>query len=337
MKILKNISLKPYNSFGVESLAEELIEFNFKNEIIDFFKSRLNRRKILILGGGSNVLFINNYRGIIVRYLGSEISIVKEDERNVWIKGEAGLEWHQFVISSIDMGYQGLENLSLIPGTLGAAPIQNIGAYGVEIKDFIESVQAVDISSGEIIQFNSNECEFDYRDSIFKKKLKGKFAILNVTLKLNKVPKFNVTYKDIQQKLKEKKIQNLNSKTISDIVIEIRKNKLPDPEILGNAGSFFKNPFVSQEELNLFKARFPDLPSYPYKNNINKVSAAWLIDQCGWKGIIKSNVGIYKNQPLVIINYGMASGKEIYEIALEIQASVLNKFGIKLEPEINII
>ncbi len=338
MNVRYEISLKPYNTFGVECTADELIELHSPDETKEYFDGRdPGLKKILLLGGGSNILFTGDFHGTVIKYSSKDYNIIQEDDNHVWIKGGAGIPWHDLVLRTINSGYQGLENLSLIPGLLGAAPIQNIGAYGVEIKDFLESVEIHDLSTGQIRTVSNPECEFEYRDSIFKRELKNKVIILSVTLKLNKHPEYNITYKDIENKIHEKGLKNLNAKVISELVVEIRKSKLPDPAVTGNAGSFFKNPVLNGDEINQLRTFYPDVPHFEYKNHLFKVPAAWMIEKCGWKGYRKGNVGVHKNQPLVLLNLGNASGKEIFRLSDEIRSSVKNKFGIFLEPEINIV
>lgn len=338
MKIKHNISLRPYNTFGVEAYAGQLIELENRQEVTGYFSSA-NRipDKLLILGAGSNILFTRDFQGVIIRYINKQFKIIREDSRHVWIQCNAGINWHEFVLKTIHMGFQGLENLSLIPGTMGAAPVQNIGAYGVEIKDFLDSVEFLDFRDATIYTISKSECKLKYRDSIFKNELNGKGLILNVTLKLNKIPAYRTSYKDIREKIDEMKITDLNAALISSVVIAIRKTKLPDPAVTGNAGSFFKNPVVGPVEMKILKKDFPELPSFKTGKNSYKLSAAWLIEQCGWKGYVKGHTGVHPHQPLVLINRGNAAGQEILDLAQEIKSSVKKKFNIILEPEINVI
>ena len=339
MKISHNISLRPFNTFGIDCSANELIEFDNKNEILDYFSrtGKPDTGKLLILGGGSNVLFTQNFEGTILKFNGKEFKKGPEDNYRVHLHGEAGINWHEFVLFSIKSGYQGLENLSLIPGLMGAAPIQNIGAYGVEIKDFIESVEYFDLETKNIYLLPKTDCKFGYRDSIFKKQLKGKIIILSVQLILNKVPQYNIIYKDLKNIVTERGITELSPSIISNLVIEIRRSKLPDPAITGNAGSFFKNPVVEMEKGEQLKKEYEELPLYSIGSGLYKISAAWLIERSNWKGVVKGQAGVHEKQPLVLINLGHATGMDILNLAMEIKESVKMKFGIVLEPEINII
>ncbi|MES2691616.1 MAG: UDP-N-acetylmuramate dehydrogenase, partial [Bacteroidota bacterium] len=245
--------------------------------------------------------------------------------------------WHEFVLYCIDKNLGGVENLSLIPGCVGAAPMQNIGAYGVEVKDTFDSLEAVEIETGDVITFTKDQCNFGYRESIFKQEAKGKYIIASVTFKLNKNPQFNTTYGAIQQTLTERGITELNVKAISDAVIHIRQTKLPDPKVLGNAGSFFKNPEIGNEQFHSLKEQHPGIVGYPVGTDHTKVAAGWLIEQCGWKGKVVGNTGSHKQQALVLVNYGNATGNEIYELAMAIQQSVKDKFGITILPEVNLV
>jgi UDP-N-acetylmuramate dehydrogenase len=265
------------------------------------------------------------------------IQVVHENDEHVWVKCMAGEVWHKFVMWCIDRNYAGLENLSLIPGCVGAAPMQNIGAYGVELKHTFDSLEAVEIATGEIIKFNSEACKFGYRESVFKHEAKGKYIIASVTFKLSKHPKFNTTYGAIQQTLEQMQVKELSIKAISDAVISIRTSKLPDPKVLGNAGSFFKNPEIPVEQYDQLKAQFPEMVAYPAGKDKVKLAAGWLIEQCGWKGKVVGNTGSHKDQALVLVNYGNATGQEILELANQIQQSVKEKFGVEITPEVNVI
>jgi UDP-N-acetylmuramate dehydrogenase len=339
MRIYHDVSLRSYNTFGIDCTARELIEFEDREEIAGYFLG--NRTSdlsgLLVLGGGSNILFTKNVDGTIVKFTGTEIQNDPENTDHIHIRGEAGINWHEFVLKTIEAGYQGLENLSLIPGQLGAAPIQNIGAYGVEIQDYLDVVEYFDLVKKEFVTLSNADCRFGYRDSIFKHELKGNAMILSVQFKLNKVPHYNISYKDLQNKLSGKNISDLTPSLISDLVIEIRRSKLPDPAITGNAGSFFKNPVVAQETAEQLKKEFPGITAYGNGPGLVKISAAWLIDQCKWKGVSRGQAGVHDRQPLVLINRGKATGMDILNLALEIRESVEKKFGIILEPEINIV
>jgi len=297
----------------------------------------LRHERFLIVGEGSNLLFRDNFSGLIITSNMDGIRIMEEDDRHAWIEVEAGMKWHKFVLETIRMGFQGLENLSLIPGKVGAAPIQNIGAYGVEISQFIESVIALDIPSREKVEFSREECTFGYRKSIFKTTLKGQTMILSVRLRLNKIPDFNISYDKIHETLDRQGVSELSAGAISRAVIDIRRNKLPDPDRIGNAGSFFKNPVVDKMDFEGLKAEFPDITGYQAGKEEIKIPAAWLIEKCGWKGKRTNGAGVHEHHALVLVNYGNATGKEIYDLSEKIRESVASKFGIILEPEVNII
>ena len=343
MNIEQNISLLPYNTFHIDVAAKYFTEVKSENDFNELLhEEKFQSEQKLILGGGSNILFTKNFDGIVVKNSFTGISVVKEDENFVWVKAAAGEVWNQFVLWCIKKDLAGLENLSLIPGQVGAAPMQNIGAYGVEIKDVFDELEAIEIATGEKVNFKNAECEFGYRESVFKNKLKNKFLISSVTFRLNKIPKFNVNYGDIKMTLDEMRVNELTIKAVSDAVIKIRSTKLPDPKVLGNAGSFFKNPVITKEEFELFISKNPLAPSYPINDSTNqpinyKVPAGWLIEQCGWKGKIVGHTGSHKSQALVLINYGGATGNEVYQLALDIQKSVHDKFGITIQPEVNLV
>lgn len=338
MKIQKEISLKKYNTFGLDVSAKNFADIHTIDELQEILLNHeFKNVPKLILGGGSNILFTSNFEGLVIKMNIKGTEIIKETDDHVFIKTGAGVNWHEFVMDCLEKGYAGLENLSLIPGTVGAAPMQNIGAYGVEIKDVFEELEAVDINTGSIATFNNDSCKFGYRYSIFKDVLKDKFIIVNVTLKLKKKPDFNISYGAIQETIKEMGFKELSIKNISNAVIHIRQSKLPDPAIIGNAGSFFKNPTISRDRYNLLKAEYPEIPGYVVDENNIKVPAGWLIEKCGWKGKVFGEAGVHKHQALVLVNYGNAKGKDIEKLAQEIQASVHEKFGILLSAEVNII
>jgi UDP-N-acetylmuramate dehydrogenase len=333
MNIKENISLQPYNTFGIDATAKYFAAFRSVDELDTFIDFNKNR---FILGGGSNILLTKNVDGIVLKNEIKGIELIKEDVDHFYINAGAGENWHQFVLYCIGQNYAGVENLSLIPGSIGASPMQNIGAYGIEIKDVFHSLEAYHIHDKKIISFNNSDCEFGYRESIFKNKLKGEFVILNVTYRLNKIPVYNTSYGAIEQELSnmqaEKSIQN-----ISQAVINIRTSKLPDPKEIGNAGSFFKNPTVSTAKYEELKNAYPNIPGYPQSNGDMKLAAGWLIEQCGWKGYRKGDAGCHARQALVLVNYGNAGGNEMYALSEEILQSVQNKFGVRLEREVNII
>lgn len=338
MVIYQNISLKPYNTFGLEAKATEFVECNTLEEVQVLCATfNLSERPLLILGGGSNILLTQDFKGMVVKMNLKGISKVKEDENYVWLKANSGEVWHSFVMHCVEAGLGGVENLALIPGYVGAAPMQNIGAYGVEVKDTVEEVLAVEINTGKLVSFSNAECEFGYRESVFKHQHKGKYIIVAVTFKLSKKPQINTQYGAISDVLNQKGITNPGIKEVSEAVIEIRQTKLPDPKVLGNSGSFFKNPEISKEQYNQLKSAYPEIPGYAVGDDKVKVPAGWLIEQCGYKGKVIGNTGAHKNQALVLVNYGNATGYEIYRLALEIQNSVRDKYGIHIIPEVNII
>jgi UDP-N-acetylmuramate dehydrogenase len=329
-------SLHQLNSLGVDVNCKDL---KIIKQIADIPKA-LNGIKgpWMALGGGSNILFKSDFPGTILKIEIFGKSNVKEEADHVFIKVGAGESWHEFVIWAVDQGYGGIENLALIPGSVGAAPIQNIGAYGVEIKDVFESLNCFDTQTGELVSFDNTQCEFGYRDSIFKTKEKGRYIICELIIKLTKSNhQIQSGYAALEKHLTEKNISSPNIKDIREAVIAIRQSKLPDPAKIGNAGSFFKNPLIPNDLFNSLRADFPNIPSYPVDSISVKVPAAWLIDQCGWKGSRFGDAGVYPKQALVIVNYGNATGTELVELSQKIQKSVLEKFGVALIPEVNIV
>jgi len=337
MEILKDYDLTKLNTFGISARTSFFVELNEESELQELFLSpEFKNNQKLFLGGGSNILFTKNFDGVVILNKLKGIKMLKEDFENVLIKSMGGEVWHDLVMFVVNGGYWGIENLSLIPGTVGAAPIQNIGAYGVELKDILETVEAYEIETGQKKVFEKEECEFGYRDSIFKNKLKGRYLIIAITLKLSKIEKQNVSYKVLQEYLKENKIEIKNSKDISDAIASIRKSKLPDPAIMGNAGSFFKNIYIDNNKAEEIKSEYPDVPLFE-DNGLIKISAAWLIEKCGWKGKRVGNVGMHEKQALVLVNYGGATGEEVKSFSEQIIDSVFSKFGLKLEREVNLI
>ncbi len=337
-KIQTNISLKPYNTFNIQVTTKHFVSIENTNQLKDIINNNLYKEMPkLILGGGSNLLFVNNFQGLILKIDIKGIEKIKETKNYIYIKAGAGENWHTLVEYCLDNNYAGIENLSLIPGTVGAAPIQNIGAYGIELKEVFHSLDSIEIESGGNKSFTKNECKFGYRDSIFKNKLKNKYIITYVTLKLRKKPKLNLKYGAILETLSKMGIETPTIKNVSNAVIKIRTEKLPDPSQLPNAGSFFKNPEISKDDFEKLKNKFHDIPAYKMKQNIMKIPAAWLIEKSGWKGKKIKNVGTHNKQPLVIINYGEATGQDINNFAKQIQLAVKAKFGIYLEEEVNII
>ena len=337
--ISKNISLKTYNTFGVEAITRYFCKITHEDQVRSLLETDLYKNeKVLILGSGSNMLFTKDFDGLVVKVDLQGINIVDEDDERVIIKAMSGENWHQLVVHCVNHQWGGIENLSLIPGTVGAAPIQNIGAYGVEIKEVVENVTGIDRQTGEEIIYQNQECSFGYRESIFKHQLKEKIFISSVTLSLTKKNHlFNTSYGAIKDTLNEMNISEPTVKTISDAVIHIRKSKLPDPTQLGNAGSFFKNPSIHLQHYQSLQKEYLNIPGYHSVNQNVKVPAGWLIEQCGWKGKKINHVGVHVHQALVIVNYGNGNGEEIFQLAMQIILSVKEKFNITLTPEVNII
>jgi UDP-N-acetylmuramate dehydrogenase len=337
MKIGENISLKKYNSFGIDVKARYFIELTSNNDIFTFLKSHfLDDKQFLILNGGSNILFTKDFNGVVIKISTQGITIIEENDNWALVKANAGENWNNFVLWCLDRGLGGLENLSLIPGNVGAAPVQNIGAYGVEQKELFQSLEAVEIKSERIVNFSNEECRFGYRDSIFKHDTKNQYIILSVNYKLSKKPALNTSYGDIQKKLSSIPLADQTIKHVSDAVCEIRNSKLPDPAKIGNAGSFFKNPIVNLEQLMLIKSKYPDIPVYPADNDTFKLAAGWMIDKLKCKGFRYGDAGVYHSQALVLVNHGQASGSDILKLAKMIMKSVKENFGVDLEPEVNI-
>jgi UDP-N-acetylmuramate dehydrogenase len=340
MQLQQNISLKKYNTFGINVAAKYFAAFNTINqinELLEFNELPTANRQLLILGGGSNILFTKNFDGLVLKNEIKGIAILKEDENYVYIKAGAGENWHQFVVYCINNNLAGVENLSLIPGNVGASPMQNIGAYGVEIKDVFHSLNAFFINEKTTQTFNLNDCAFGYRESVFKKKYKDQFIITDVTFKLHKKPHFNTSYGAIEQELEKMGVKDLSIRAISDAVINIRSSKLPNPAEIGNAGSFFKNPEVEKSVFDILLSKFPEIVGYHLPNGNVKLAAGWLIEQCGFKGYRKGDAGCHAKQALVLVNYGNASGEEIYALSETIIKAVNEKFGVALEREVNII
>lgn len=338
MHIFQNKSLKPYNTFGLDAVAEQFVEVNTVEEVQVLCQTfNLVDRKVLVLGGGSNILLTQDFKGMVIKMNIKGKDVIREDDTQVWVKAMAGEIWHEFVSFCVERNYGGLENLSLIPGCVGAAPMQNIGAYGVELKHCFEELFAIEIATGKLVKFNNQDCRFGYRESVFKNELKGKYIIVSVTFRLDKQPKLNTSYGAIQETLHAKGIQEPGIKEIREAVIAIRQSKLPDPAVLGNSGSFFKNPEIPAEKYNALKEQYPDMPGYPAPGSRIKVAAGWLIEQCGWKGKRVGETGAHAKQALVLVNYGAATGNEVLQLAKAIQNSVYDKFGIEIQPEVNIV
>lgn len=333
-----NVSLRNLNTFGLDATARFYQEVNSEYELAGILQNpSLRETPKFILGGGSNILLTKDIDALVIRMAIRGIEIIREDDAYVWLHVGAGEKWHDFVMFCVANGHAGVENLSLIPGTVGAAPMQNIGAYGVEIKDVVESVEAVSLQTGGKRIFSKKECQFGYRESIFKHDLKGQYIITGVVFRLTKQPVFHVAYGDIQKTLEESGVETLTIKAVSDAVIHIRKSKLPDPAEIGNAGSFFKNPEIPTAQFDTLKATFPDLPGYPAASGFTKVPAGWLIERAGWKGYRDGAIGVHARQALVLVNYGGGSGAEIKSLAARIQESVMEKYSIKLSAEVNFI
>ena len=342
MQIQENILIKEYNSFGISVYADLFAKFNSVDELSELleFNSRTTinkKRSTLILGGGSNILFTKNFDGLVVKNEIKGIKEIKEDEHHIYVQVGAGENWHQFVLHCIHNGWAGVENLSLIPGNVGASPMQNIGAYGVEVKDVFYSLEAYHIHDKKMVNFTLNDCEFGYRDSVFKRKFKDEFVITDVTYRLNRILEYNISYGAIGQELEKMGVKDLSLQVVSQAVINIRSSKLPDPAVIGNAGSFFKNPEISSSQFAVLRSQFPGIVGYELPHDKVKLAAGWLIEQCNWKGFRRGDAGCHEKQALVLVNYGNARGSEIFELSEEILKSVKEKFGVGLEREVNII
>lgn len=334
LPIQYDYSLRGLNTFGIDARAKAYLRVTSADMLIhiknDDWLARLPR---LILGGGSNLLLTRDFPGLVLHMCTTGVGVVEEKTETTYVKAAAGENWHGFVQWTLQQGLGGLENLSLIPGNVGAAPIQNIGAYGIELKDRFHALTAFDFETGKTVVLDRDACRFGYRDSVFKHELRDRAVILDVTFALPKAWQANVQYADVAQELAARGINHPSPIDVSDAVIEIRRRKLPDPAKIGNAGSFFKNPVVSKELRDALQARFPQMVSYPQPDGTFKLAAGWLIDQCGWKGKNLGAAGVYEKQALVLVNRGGASGAEIAELARLIQADVLTRFGVSLEPE----
>jgi UDP-N-acetylmuramate dehydrogenase len=339
INIRENISLKTLNTFGIQATARYYCEVTDPDQLQDIIRNPVYKsNKHLILGGGSNILFTSDFDGLVIKSALLGRSIKEQTDEKVMFEAGAGENWHGIVTHCIDHDWGGIENLSLIPGTVGAAPIQNIGAYGVEIKNVIEKVTAIDLVTGEQRTFNNSDCRFGYRESVFKHELKENIFISSITLRLTKKTHvLHTHYGAIQEVLKQRGIDHPSIKDVSDAVISIRQGKLPDPKVTGNAGSFFKNPTISEDAFIQIKKAYPPIPSYSSDNQTVKIPAGWLIEQCGWKGKRIGNIGVHPQQALVLVNYGEGKGDEILQLAMKIQTSVKEKFGVTLTTEVNII
>jgi UDP-N-acetylmuramate dehydrogenase len=335
LNIEENISLKNYNTFGIDVTAKRFICIDSVYQLQELLKVE---KDIFLISGGSNMLLTKDIEKLVVHIDIKGVSIDQENENEVFLTVNAGENWHEFVLWCVDNNYGGLENLSLIPGNVGTCPIQNIGAYGVEVKDTITKVEALHIETGKLVQFSNEECKFGYRNSIFKNEVKGKYIITSVSFKLTKQNhNFNTSYGAIETELTSKNIAKPNLKNISDAVIAIRKSKLPDPKEIGNSGSFFKNPVITKAHFLTLQKTYPEIPSYIVSENQVKVPAGWLIEKAGFKGKRFGDFGVHKKQALVLVNYNNATGKDIYNLAETIQKEIKSKFEIKLEIEVNVI
>ena len=330
----KNYCLKSANTFGIKAQGEQFYSFKSEDDLKTALRSA--QHPLLVLGGGSNILLTQNFKGTVLKNEIQGIETVKETDEYSWVKVGGGIGWHDFVMWSINHQLSGIENLSLIPGSTGAAPMQNIGAYGVEIESVFVELDAIEIETLETKTFNKESCNFGYRYSVFKGPLKGKYIITSVTFQLNKKHNFNTSYGAINQEL-EKMQKTASLESISQAVINIRKSKLPDPKKIGNSGSFFKNPVIDTSQFLELKNKFPKIVGYTVSETKTKVAAGWMIDQAGWKGYRKGDAGVHKNQALVLVNYEQASGQDILKLAIDIRKSIRSKFGIELEMEVNII
>jgi len=332
----ENISLKPFNTFGIEANARYFSSFSNTEELSTLLAPEF-RLRTLILGGGSNILLTKNFDGLVLKNEIKGIDERHEDHEHVYVNVGAGENWHEFVLYCLKRNWAGVENLSLIPGNVGASPMQNIGAYGVELAEVFWNLEAYHIKDKKTVTFTLNDCAFGYRDSVFKNKYKDQFVIMNVTFRLRKKPIFHTSYGAIQQELDRLGVKELSIHSISQAVVNIRSSKLPDPKQVGNAGSFFKNPEVSKALHDTLKDKFPELVAYSLLNGNYKLAAGWLIEQCGWKGFREGDAGVHPKQALVLVNYGNANGQSIYDLSERIKQSVDQKFGVQLEREVNII
>ena len=338
MKIIENYSLKSLNTFGVDVKTRYIAEIFSDNDLFKLLEDKeFESVRKFILGGGSNILFTKDFEGLVIKNSIPGINIIDEDDESIIIETGAGVNWDDFVSYCVEKKWCGVENLSLIPGTVGAAPIQNIGAYGQELKNVLYNLEGIFIETGEKKIFNNYECKFSYRESIFKNEFKNKFVITRIVFKLSKKPEVNISYPLVREELNNRKISDPKIRDLRKIVVDIRNSKLPDPKIIGNAGSFFKNPVVRNDKFKMLKEKYPELNSYPVDDDHVKLSAAALIEKCGWKGKRIGNCGSYEKQPLVIVNYGEATAGEILELANNIRSSVEENFEVTLQQEVNLV
>lgn len=338
MHIDENISLKEYNTFGIEANASFFIAIDTVSQLQQALQwANTKGIATLVLGGGSNVLFTKNFNGLVIKNNITGIEKVREDNAYVYVKAGAGVGWHQFVLYCLQNNWAGVENLALIPGCVGASPMQNIGAYGVEIKEVVDTLNAIHVVELYNQQFNNADCEFGYRESVFKHKYKNQFVITDVTYRLRKQPIFHTEYGAIRQELEMMGVTDISIQAVADAVIHIRSAKLPDPKVIGNAGSFFKNPSIAPREFQKLQQEFPGIVAYPNSDGSVKLAAGWMIEQCGFKGMRRGEAGVHSKQALVLVNYGNATGAEILSICHDIKAAVLDKFGVTIVPEVNIL
>jgi len=338
MKLQSDFSLKSYNTFGIDVKAKLFARFESVPELQELLKMpALQQEQKLIIGGGSNLLFTQDFDGVVLQNSIKGIEVLRQDQEHVLVKAGGGEVWHEFVLFTLQHNLGGVENLSLIPGSVGAAPLQNIGAYGVELKDVFYELESVEIATGQVRTFSHQECAFGYRESVFKNALRGRYIVTSVTFRLSRQPELNTSYGAITTTLEEMQVQQPSIHDVSAAVCQIRRSKLPDPAQIGNAGSFFKNPEIPVQLYNQLKEKYPHMPAYPVSEQVVKVPAGWLIEQCGWKGKVIDNYGVHQHQALVLVNYGGASGEKVRQLAYDIIASVEEKFGIRLHPEVNIM
>jgi UDP-N-acetylmuramate dehydrogenase len=339
IRIQENVQLKDLNTFGIRANARHFVSLQSPDDLFELQQTDLFKNEPrLILGGGSNVLLTHDFNGLVIHNNLKGIQSTHETDETITLKVASGEVWHPFVMHCVQHNWGGVENLSLIPGTMGAAPMQNIGAYGVEVQEVIDQVEGIELLNGSTRVFSKSDCRFGYRESIFKQELKEKIFISSVTLTLTKKNHLLRTgYGAIQDTLREMDVTEPTIQAISEAVIHIRSKKLPDPAVIGNAGSFFKNPTITQQHYTSLKSTWPEIPGYPVENQTVKVPAAWLIEQCGWKGKRVGDAGVHQHQPLVLVNYNNATGEELLSLAMQVRTSVQEKFDITLTPEVNII
>ncbi|MDH3451700.1 MAG: UDP-N-acetylmuramate dehydrogenase [Gammaproteobacteria bacterium] len=338
MLVEEHVSLKPYNTLRVESRCRYFVQLQSLADVSEFIAEvRFSRMPRLILGGGSNVLLFGNFDGVVARVALRGMETVRTDEAAVFLRAAAGEDWHGFVMHSIDQGHAGLENLSLIPGTVGGAPIQNIGAYGVELSDVLNSVDTLHAATGEARTFDRQECQFHYRDSVFKRDASTQYIITAVTVRLPHTPRYITGYRGVQQKLRDNGVSEPDARSISEAVCQLRRAKLPDPGTLGNAGSFFKNPLLPAARLAALREQYAQLPAHRQASGDYKIPAAWLLERCGWKGRRRGDAGFSDRHALVLVNHGHASGEELYDLAQQARQDVEARFGIELDIEPQIV